>query len=248
MSFQLLLRQLHVLPCPSPRQVVPLQATKNRTITESEDTVNSNEARRLRFPREPHLPSGGVAARPSGPTEDGFHRVRCLYWPSREVPGGKFGRRQFKVRQAFSLTGQPGKADVQGRQAPSQIHEHVINIPELPRIAVTMGDPAGIGPELCLRLLQDADVAGQATPIVFGDAGVLRRVARHCGLPEPAWSSSHIAWRQNGRQLRQPAALDLRAIAADKSGPAWSMRRRAERRIDTSKPPFPPPCPAWWPP
>ncbi len=25
----------------------------------------------------------------------------------------------------------------------------------LPRIAVTMGDPAGVGPELCLRLLHE---------------------------------------------------------------------------------------------
>ena len=28
----------------------------------------------------------------------------------------------------------------------------------LPRIAITMGDPAGVGPELCLRLLRDERV------------------------------------------------------------------------------------------
>jgi 4-hydroxythreonine-4-phosphate dehydrogenase len=87
------------------------------------------------------------------------------------------------------------------------------------RIAVTMGDPAGIGPELCLRLLQDTDVTALAAPIVFGDAGVLRRVARQCGLAEPALVVEWNAWRQNGRDLRQPAVLDLRAIDAGEVRP-----------------------------
>ena len=86
---------------------------------------------------------------------------------------------------------------------------------ELPRIAVTMGDPAGVGPELCLRLLQDDQVARSATPVVFGDAGVLRRVARQCGLPEPALVVEPQWWRRNGRELRQATVLDLQAIAAD---------------------------------
>jgi 4-hydroxythreonine-4-phosphate dehydrogenase len=90
---------------------------------------------------------------------------------------------------------------------------------ELPRIAVTMGDPAGIGPELCLRLLQDAQVAKCATPVVFGDAGVLRRVAQHCGLPEPTRVVEPSWWRQNGRELRHGAVLDLQAIAADQVQP-----------------------------
>src|SRR6267154_2329058 len=54
---------------------------------------------------------------------------------------------------------------------------------QIPRIAVTMGDPAGIGPELCLRLLAHAETIGIATPIVFGDAGVLRHVAEKLALP-----------------------------------------------------------------
>ena len=43
----------------------------------------------------------------------------------------------------------------------------------LPKIAVTMGDPAGVGPEVCLRLLQNAEIAQLCTPVVFGDAAVL---------------------------------------------------------------------------
>ena len=46
-----------------------------------------------------------------------------------------------------------------------------------PRIGVTMGDPAGVGPEICLDLLADSSIADRCTPIVFGDAEVLRLCA-----------------------------------------------------------------------
>jgi 4-hydroxythreonine-4-phosphate dehydrogenase len=50
-------------------------------------------------------------------------------------------------------------------------------------IAVTMGDPAGVGPELCLRLLRDRRVAAKCLLVVFGDAGVLRSVSQRCLIP-----------------------------------------------------------------
>ena len=46
-----------------------------------------------------------------------------------------------------------------------------------PRIAITMGDPAGIGPEICLDLLNDPDISHLCSPIVFGDSSVLRSCA-----------------------------------------------------------------------
>lgn len=52
-----------------------------------------------------------------------------------------------------------------------------------PRIAVTMGDPAGIGPELCLRLLQNNAIRQVCTPVIFGDLSVLRRVSALLSLP-----------------------------------------------------------------
>ena len=39
-----------------------------------------------------------------------------------------------------------------------------------PLIAVTMGDPAGVGPEICLQLLANEEVCQLATPVIFGDA------------------------------------------------------------------------------
>jgi len=45
-----------------------------------------------------------------------------------------------------------------------------------------MGDPAGVGPELCLRLLADPAIAELCTPFVFGSAGLLRRAGIACEL------------------------------------------------------------------
>ena len=49
-----------------------------------------------------------------------------------------------------------------------------------PIIAVTSGEPAGIGPELCLRL---ADFSGDAQPVILGDQGLLAARAQALGLP-----------------------------------------------------------------
>lgn len=46
-----------------------------------------------------------------------------------------------------------------------------------PILAITMGDPAGVGPELCLRSLRDPALLARCTPVVFGNADVLERVA-----------------------------------------------------------------------
>ena len=51
-----------------------------------------------------------------------------------------------------------------------------------PRIAITMGDPAGVGPELCLKLLADVSVREFCDPVVYGDTSILRRVAKRLGF------------------------------------------------------------------
>ncbi|HEY6168766.1 MAG TPA: 4-hydroxythreonine-4-phosphate dehydrogenase PdxA [Verrucomicrobiae bacterium] len=78
----------------------------------------------------------------------------------------------------------------------------------LPRIAITMGDPAGVGPEICLRLLANADLARECVPIVFGDVDVLRRVGGKIGVP---FTASIIA---NCRKARGPSVLDLHCLDA----------------------------------
>lgn len=46
-----------------------------------------------------------------------------------------------------------------------------------PIIAITMGDPAGVGPEVCLHALNHAATNELCAPVVFGDSRVLRQCA-----------------------------------------------------------------------
>ena len=56
-----------------------------------------------------------------------------------------------------------------------------------PRIAITIGDPAGIGPEIVLKTLAEEQVLAACVPIVVCDAQELSHQARRldliCGLP-----------------------------------------------------------------
>ena len=73
-----------------------------------------------------------------------------------------------------------------------------------------MGDPAGIGPEICLHLLNQPDIADACVPIVFGDAGVLRRVAHAAGIP---FNTPVVREWDDGVDAAR--VLDLRALDAD---------------------------------
>jgi len=77
-----------------------------------------------------------------------------------------------------------------------------------------MGDPAGIGPELCLRAVADKAVLGSCLPLVFGDDAVLRQAASACGLPPLDRVIPLAEWQQAA----------VRAASADKAcaapGPA----------------------------
>jgi 4-hydroxythreonine-4-phosphate dehydrogenase len=51
-----------------------------------------------------------------------------------------------------------------------------------PLIAVTMGEPAGVGPEVVARALDDASVWECCTPLVFGQTALLNGASRKQGL------------------------------------------------------------------
>ena len=51
-----------------------------------------------------------------------------------------------------------------------------------PRLALVPGEPAGVGPELCIRAMQQVDPA-DVDIIVFGDRNALARAAHIVGLP-----------------------------------------------------------------
>src|SRR6202165_248833 len=52
----------------------------------------------------------------------------------------------------------------------------------LPRIGITMGDPAGIGPEVVLKAVAEDDVRQTRVPVIIGDAQLLAHTARTLDL------------------------------------------------------------------
>lgn len=52
-----------------------------------------------------------------------------------------------------------------------------------PRVGITAGDPAGIGPEIVLKAVASREVLLVASPVIIGPAGELRRQAGELGLP-----------------------------------------------------------------
>jgi 4-hydroxythreonine-4-phosphate dehydrogenase len=72
-----------------------------------------------------------------------------------------------------------------------------------------MGDPAGIGPEICLRLLAEPTLHESCIPVVFGDREVLEACARQLQLSlslPPSCPFDRID------RLPSAAIVDLRAI------------------------------------
>jgi 4-hydroxythreonine-4-phosphate dehydrogenase len=78
-------------------------------------------------------------------------------------------------------------------------------------IAVTMGDPAGVGPELCLRVLADGKLRKQCRLCVFGDAELLRQVAGATGLPPPPEVLPLAEWERRPKDA-ECAVIDCGAV------------------------------------
>ncbi|MFM9961796.1 MAG: 4-hydroxythreonine-4-phosphate dehydrogenase PdxA [Planctomycetaceae bacterium] len=53
---------------------------------------------------------------------------------------------------------------------------------ELPTLALTLGDVAGIGPEVVVRACADPRVIATCRPVIVGHPEVVRRAIAHCGL------------------------------------------------------------------
>ena len=51
-----------------------------------------------------------------------------------------------------------------------------------PIIAITMGDPSGVGPEIVVKALARPDVVAMCRPLVIGDLGRLQQAAALCGV------------------------------------------------------------------
>jgi len=83
-----------------------------------------------------------------------------------------------------------------------------------PTIALTAGDPAGIGPEIAVKCLTDLEILSTCRLVVLGDADQMRRLAVSLKLPLP---QSTQVW--DGKAILQgpgPFFLDLGRVG---SGP-----------------------------
>ncbi|MDR3457417.1 MAG: 4-hydroxythreonine-4-phosphate dehydrogenase PdxA [Verrucomicrobiae bacterium] len=87
-----------------------------------------------------------------------------------------------------------------------------------PVLGLTLGDPAGIGPEICLRAMTSPAVRKICTPVLFADAGVLERVMKG-KFPSAAWPVVSLAGWQKVKTVLAPVIVDCAAIDASKIKP-----------------------------
>ena len=79
-----------------------------------------------------------------------------------------------------------------------------------------MGDPAGIGPEICLHAMHSSAVRKLCIPVLFGDVRVLQRVSKKPALDLPIL---HAADLSQVAQINEPLIIDCDAIDAWKIQP-----------------------------
>ena len=76
-----------------------------------------------------------------------------------------------------------------------------------------MGDPAGIGPEICLRALTAPPVLADCTPVIFGDDAILKRAAHAAGI-KADYRAIPISELDGFFEVGEPLVVDCRAIDA----------------------------------
>jgi 4-hydroxythreonine-4-phosphate dehydrogenase len=104
-----------------------------------------------------------------------------------------------------------------------------------PRIAIALGDPAGIGPEIALKAALDPAVRAICRPLLFGDRSVLEAHASACGLtttitrvagaPDATWSADGVTLVE--RKQFDAGELRIGVIAAAHGKSALDSARAA---------------------
>lgn len=87
-----------------------------------------------------------------------------------------------------------------------------------PILGLTMGDPAGIGPEICLRALHEPAVLAECVPVLFGDAVVLRRLSQ-AGLPASEARVMSVSEFEGTSRIDAPTLVDLATPGIDEIKP-----------------------------
>jgi 4-hydroxythreonine-4-phosphate dehydrogenase len=109
-----------------------------------------------------------------------------------------------------------------------------------PVIAITMGDPAGIGPEVVLKALADPEIAPLGRWVIVGDRHILARTGRACRTPLDSLIDvgvQHIDYLDDAKTMRldpddvEPGHLDAAcgraAVAYIREATRLCLRRAA---------------------
>lgn len=105
-----------------------------------------------------------------------------------------------------------------------------------PVVGITMGDPAGIGPEIVLGALRHDEVYETCVPVVIGHAGVLRRCSEAAGVSAGSIEVVDSARSAKGEpgnvevlHIETPGMQDIKpgALSAEAGAAAEAFIRRA---------------------
>jgi 4-hydroxythreonine-4-phosphate dehydrogenase len=97
-----------------------------------------------------------------------------------------------------------------------------------PLVAVTMGDPAGIGPEICARALAEPSVRGAARCALYGDERIIRKAAALVGADLDAALASGDA-RIVDLANADPSSLEAGRVSASGGRASWEYVEAAAR-------------------
>lgn len=106
-------------------------------------------------------------------------------------------------------------------------------MPKRPRIVITMGDPAGIGPEVSLRSLSCAELLSVCQPILLGDRSVLKSVAERCDLEIPGQFLTQSEFESvQENESSDPLLIDFQNVDLDELRPGQISSRTGRASYD----------------
>lgn len=90
-----------------------------------------------------------------------------------------------------------------------------MNNAELPVVALTLGDPAGIGPELIARLLGQTDACQQANTVLVGDPWLWAQGCRTAGVQVETVAVERFAQVRGRADTHRPAFLSMDTVSPE---------------------------------
>jgi len=104
-----------------------------------------------------------------------------------------------------------------------------------PVLGVTMGDPAGIGPEVAVKALASRRVYDICRPVIFGDAGVVRKAVEIAGVGVEVRHVAEVGqagFERGTIEVLEVGKVDLGSVVAGKvSAAAGKAAFEAVRKV-----------------